>query len=245
MSGGKRAPSSFVKKATASRPARDDAGAVERLDHLEAGQHPEVAVEAAAGSHGVDVRTDHHGREARIAPGPGGDDVADGVDPHVETEIDHPGDHEVTAAPVVVGEGEPGRAAAAVDTLDRPDLGQRLEPIGQARDVDSQSVPLERRHRPRSWPRALQPVNRSEQNVRVQVRAEFTIEPFREAAPGPHVAAAVEAAEQSGLDARARPVRHVDRRRRGRRRRRARAGRRGGHGRRRHARVVHRLGPRR
>ena len=33
----------------------------------------------------------------------------------------------------------------------------------------------------------------------MQVRAEFTIEPFREAAPGPHVAAAVEAAERSGL----------------------------------------------
>jgi len=33
----------------------------------------------------------------------------------------------------------------------------------------------------------------------LHVRAEFTVEPFREAAPGPHVAAAVDAAEQAGL----------------------------------------------
>ena len=41
----------------------------------------------------------------------------------------------------------------------------------------------------------------SEQNVRVEVRAEFTVEPFRPGRPGPHVAAALEAAQACGLEA--------------------------------------------
>jgi uncharacterized protein YqgV (UPF0045/DUF77 family) len=33
-----------------------------------------------------------------------------------------------------------------------------------------------------------------------RLRAEFTVEPFADAAPGPHVRAAIEAAERTGLE---------------------------------------------
>ena len=49
-----------------------DAVRLQRLDHLQAGQHAEVAVEAPAGGHGVDVRSGHHRRGVGIAPGPRG-----------------------------------------------------------------------------------------------------------------------------------------------------------------------------
>ena len=50
MSGAKRAPSSSVKNATASGRAVVDAVLFERLDHLQPGEHAEVAVVAPAGA---------------------------------------------------------------------------------------------------------------------------------------------------------------------------------------------------
>ena len=47
--------------------------------------------------HGVDVRARHHRRRRRVGAGPGGDDVADGVDGDVEPEVAHPADDEVAA----------------------------------------------------------------------------------------------------------------------------------------------------
>ena len=55
-----------------------DAGLLQGLDDLEAGQHAVVPVVAATGADGVDVRADHHRRALADVPQP--DDVADGVD---------------------------------------------------------------------------------------------------------------------------------------------------------------------
>jgi hypothetical protein len=103
----------------------------ERLDHLETGEHAEVAVEAAAGGDGVDVRAGEHGREGRIGPRPHADDVADGVDGHGEAEVVHPADDEVAALAVGVGERQAGAAVLAVGPLDGADLPQLDEPRPQ------------------------------------------------------------------------------------------------------------------
>src|SRR2546422_770771 len=78
-------------------------GAGQRLDHLETGQDPVVAVVATSGPDGVDVRAGHH-RRPRLPTGAGGDDVADGVDGDVEAQVAHHRDHEVATEAVVVGE---------------------------------------------------------------------------------------------------------------------------------------------
>ena len=78
MSGGNREPSSSVKKATASGRGSRAPAVLSVSDHLQPGQHAQVAVVAAAGADGVDVAAGHHRRpvaEARIR----GDHVADGV----------------------------------------------------------------------------------------------------------------------------------------------------------------------
>ncbi len=63
-----------------------DAGVVEGLDRLQAGENAEVAVEAATGAHGVDVRAGHH-RRAVAAAGPHADDVADAIDGHGQARL--------------------------------------------------------------------------------------------------------------------------------------------------------------
>ena len=67
MSGWKRAPSSLVKKATASGRRVTTPASVERLDDLEPGENPERAVVAPAGAHGVDVAAHHDGRAVLAA----------------------------------------------------------------------------------------------------------------------------------------------------------------------------------
>ena len=154
MSGAKRAPSSSVKNADGNRPPRRDAVLDQRLEHLEAGEHAEVAVEATAGAHRVDVRAGHHRRERRVRAGTGGDDVADRVDRHVEAEVAHPGDDEVAARAVGVGERQAGAAALAVRAVHRADLAERLEALPQPADVDAELRPRCRcgshRQRPKS-----------------------------------------------------------------------------------------------
>ncbi len=101
------------------------------LEHLEAGEHAEVAVVAAAGGHGVDVRAGHDGRLEAIAR-PGAEHVADAVDLDAQAEVAHPRDHEVAAGAVGRGEGEPAHAAA----VDGADLAERGESGQQAGPVD-------------------------------------------------------------------------------------------------------------
>ena len=140
MSGAKRAPSSSVKKATAigrsvtmpccssvsttSRPASTPRLPSKRPPVRTVSMCEPVITGAARG----------------IGSRPGGDDVADRVDRHVEPEVAHPRHDEVAALAVVVGQRQPGAAPLAVRPVDRADLAERLDPCRQAVAVDAQVV---------------------------------------------------------------------------------------------------------
>ena len=142
MSGAKRAPSSSVKNPTAERAAELETGGLDRLDHLQPGEHAQVAVVAAARGHGVDVRAGHHRRPiGRVWHPP--DHVADRIDRDLEPEVAHPRDDEVAARPVLVGERQPG---TALRVGDRADARQLVETVDQAGPVDAQRRPI--RHGP-------------------------------------------------------------------------------------------------
>ena len=135
MSGAKRLPSSSVKKATASGRRVRTPGVVEGAHDLEPGEHAEGAVVAAAGADGVDVAAGHDRVERGVGAGPGGDDVADAVDPDGEPEVPHPPDDQLAPAGVLVGEGE-----AAVAPV--PGVAHR----GEGVEVGQQPLPVDRRH---------------------------------------------------------------------------------------------------
>ena len=128
--GGEARPFLVGEEPHRDRTGGDEPGGGEGLDDLEPREHPEVAVVATAGGDGVDVTAGHDGCERRVAArwGPGGDDVADRVDRHVEPEVAHPPDHEI--APGAVGGGE-RQAGTAVGSLDRPDRGERCEVVDE------------------------------------------------------------------------------------------------------------------
>ncbi len=148
MSGAKRAPSSSVKKATASGRARWVPVSMHALDHLEPGEDAVGAVVAAARADGVDVRATHDGGE--IAPpragvaGLNGDHVADAVDADVEAQIPHPRRHQIAAGLVLVGQRQPGAPGRAGDGTH---LGQLVEPPKQAGPVDAEGLVQGRGHR--------------------------------------------------------------------------------------------------
>ncbi len=81
-----------------------DAGVVEGAHHLDAAEDAEGAVEGAAGGDGVDVGAHLHARQGPVAAGAGGVDVADAVDPHLESGLEHP--LHAAAAGLGVGVGE-------------------------------------------------------------------------------------------------------------------------------------------
>ncbi len=120
----------------AERAAGDDVGPRERLDQLEPGEHPEIAVVATAGTDRVDVGADEHGRHV-FATGPPSDDVADRVDLHREIQVAHPRHDEVPARPILVGEGKAGAAPVA----GRADVGERPQAVLEPRPVDLQRSP--------------------------------------------------------------------------------------------------------
>ncbi len=124
--------------ADGDRAAGADVVLDQRLEHLQAGEHAEVAVEASAGGDGVDVRAGHHRRRRRVRARPGGDDVADVVDGDGQAEVVHPADDEVAAVAVGVGEGQAGAPLLAVGPLDRPDLAQFDQPPPQPLAVHAQ-----------------------------------------------------------------------------------------------------------
>ncbi len=72
---------------------------------------------------------------APVAHVPQPDDVADGVDGDGEVQVLHPGDDQVPAPPVLVGEGQP--AAPAVARV--ADRGQLLQPAHQAGVIGSEA----------------------------------------------------------------------------------------------------------
>ena len=118
MSGGEAGAFLVGEEPDGQRPGELEAGGLDRLDHLQPGEHAEVAVVATARRHRVDVRAGHHrrltGRVWHLA-----DHVADRVDRDLEPQIAHPRDHEVTARTVLVGERQPGTALRIGDRADR------------------------------------------------------------------------------------------------------------------------------
>jgi len=107
-----------------------DSGPHEGFDHLEAGEHSQVAVVAAARAHGVDVRTGHDGGSRAHVPE--SDHIAHGVDRHLQTEVLHPRDDEVAPVTIGVGQGEPAGSTA----FDRANLGQLIEARHESGRVD-------------------------------------------------------------------------------------------------------------
>ena len=79
--------------------------------------------------------------------GPGGHHVADGVDGDVEAEVAHPGDDEVAAVAVGLGERQPA-APAVARVAHRAELP---EPAQEALTVDPQRAGDRRRARPPEW----------------------------------------------------------------------------------------------
>ena len=136
----------------------------------------------------------HHRRERRVTAGTLTDDVADPVDADVEAEILHPRHDQIPAGTVLVGEREAGAAA----TLDRADLRQ----IGQPPKRRSVSTCM-------SFFIGLYSLSKKPNRAKVSpydrrmpaVKAEFTIEPFVDGAPGPHVTAGLDAVRAAGLSA--------------------------------------------
>ena len=124
-----------------------DAGLLQRLDDLQAGQHPVVAVEAPARAHGVDVGAGHDRRIPRRTSH-SAHDVADGVDRDRQAQVPHPGHDQVAALAVVVGQGE----AAAATVAGGAELRQRVQTSGQAGMVGVERGRGGASHRPERGP---------------------------------------------------------------------------------------------
>ena len=107
---------------------------VERSHHLDPGENAEVAVEFAAGRLRVDVAAHHHRRQLGVASGAAHEDVADLVDGDRKSGVARPGDDEVAALAVEVGERETADAALG-RRADARELHQRI-PEAFAVDAD-------------------------------------------------------------------------------------------------------------
>ena len=99
-----------------------DSGLVEGRDHLEPGEHAQVAVVAPAGCDRVDMRAGHD-RRAVFQPRARARQVADPVDGDGKAQRLHPGDDQVAPGLVLVRE----RQAADPAALDGADPGERVE----------------------------------------------------------------------------------------------------------------------
>ena len=93
---------------------------VERAHDLEAAEHAEDAVVAAAGDLGVEVAADHHRRQRVVAARPAREDVAHAVDGDRATGRLAPSDEQVAHLLVGVVERESSQATGPA----RPDLGR-------------------------------------------------------------------------------------------------------------------------
>ena len=109
-----------------------DARRVECANDFQATQYAQVAVVAAPGAHGVDVRAGHDGGQvfaARTHP----EDVADRVDVHLQPGLTHPAGDQVAAVAVFIGQ----REAATCAILGHPQHCQSLEAFEQAPAIDA------------------------------------------------------------------------------------------------------------
>ncbi len=124
------------------RVPRGDPGRVERLDHGQRAERPEIAVEVAAARHRVDMGAEEdrlQGRVAAIAPR---GDVACGIDARLQAG----GSNEIHGerAPCHVGVGIGGAADAVGEgAAGRPsEHAQLLDPLAQPAAVDAHVAPL-------------------------------------------------------------------------------------------------------
>ena len=113
----------------------DHARVVQGRDHFQPGQHPQVAVIAAAGAHRVDVRPRHH-RRTGLATSTQAHHVADAVHRHGQAQFAHPLHHQIASLPVRVRQ----RQAADAPALDGADLRQVGDAAQQPGAVDPHSL---------------------------------------------------------------------------------------------------------
>ncbi len=113
------------------RVARGCLVVVEGADGLEGAEDAELAVVFAPRRHRVGVRAHHDGRQA-LAARPLAEDVPHAVDGDREPRGAHPLDEEIAAAPVFIGEGEPGEPARRR----LPDAPQRRHALFEPLAVD-------------------------------------------------------------------------------------------------------------
>ena len=89
----------------------DDAEVVQRVHHLEPGEHAQRAVELAAGGLAVEMAAEQHRQALRIAAGAAGEHVADRIHPDGQPRRLALGAEPVAAAPVHLGQRQPPHAA--------------------------------------------------------------------------------------------------------------------------------------
>jgi len=82
---------------------RNQSSGLHGLDDLEPSEHPKVAVVAATGADGIDVRTAHDRRPVDLA-GHDAHCISNGIDRDLKAQVAHPGDNQIATELVVVGE---------------------------------------------------------------------------------------------------------------------------------------------
>ena len=109
---------------------------IQGAHHFDARQYAVVAIELAAGGLGIDMAARDDRRQGVVAAGAAHKAVADLVDDNRHAGFFGPGDHQITALFVEVGQGQ-----TAHTTLGRgADLGQFHQRGPQAVAVDAQLV---------------------------------------------------------------------------------------------------------
>jgi len=109
---------------------------VERANHLQAAQHAEDSVIAAAADLSVEMAADGDRRQAGFATRAAGEDVAELVDRDLAAGAARPLDEEVAHRLVLVREGE----AAQTDVAEPTDLGRALQAVPQPFGVHFQNI---------------------------------------------------------------------------------------------------------
>ena len=98
------------------------------LQHFDRPHHPQSAIVFAAAGHGVNVRTQGDGRQARRRPGFSRDDIAPRVNPDFQARPTHQGGGVLAALHVGRGEGQPLHPVRGVS--DASQLRQRMVEAG-------------------------------------------------------------------------------------------------------------------
>ena len=104
-----------------------DAGVIEGFNDLQPGQNAQAAVIDPAGTHGIDMRTDHD-RRAVFEAGADAGYIADAVDREFQAKVAHPAGDQVASLAILGAQGQP----AATAPFQRANCSQRFETAQQA-----------------------------------------------------------------------------------------------------------------